>query len=163
MPKAIFRERIKSNLTTTLFVILGLIFFGLFAWRYSIVGFRFLPALFGFLGLFFFFYVINFRVLRITITDQTLRLKFGLVQWRMDLENIEHCKLYDPPFWIRYGGAGVHFSMVEGAYKAFFNFLEYPRILVRFHEKRGLVQELVFTTRQPDRILEILEERSSAV
>lgn len=161
MPNTLYSEKIRSNRTTSLFAILALIFFALFAWRYSVVGLRFSPVLFGFLGLFFCFYVINYRVFNIVITEQTLNLDFGLVRWRSDLDNVAQSTLYDPPFWIKYGGAGVHFAMVDGSYKAFFNFLEYPRILIKFQKKRGLVQELVFTTRQPDRILEILEKRSS--
>ena len=161
MATPIYHEKIRSNLTTALFLILALIFFALFAWRYSVVGFRFTPGLFAFLGLFFCFYVINYRVLKITVSNQTLRLNFGLVSWRTDIENIELSTVYDPPFWIKYGGAGVHFASVEGEYKAFYNFLEYPRLLIRFKKKQGLVQALVFTTRKPDQILEILETRSS--
>jgi len=160
MSNVLYSEKVKSNITTALFVILALIFVGLFAWRYSVVGFRFTPGLFAFLALFFCFYVINYRVLTITITDQALRLDFGLISWRTDLENIAQSTLYDPPFWIKYGGAGVHFASVEGVYKAFYNFLEYPRILIKFRHKQGLVQALVFTTRQPDQILEILLERN---
>jgi len=163
MPNTLYSEKIRSNITTFLFAFLGLFFFTLFVWRYSVVGLRFSPGLFGFLGLFFFFYVINYRVLHITITDLTLQLDFGRVHWRTDLENIAKITLYDPPFWIKYGGAGVHFAAVEGEYKAFFNFLEYPRLLVRFNQKQGLVQALVFTTCQPDQILEILEKRISTV
>ena len=162
MTTPLYSEKVRSNKTSLLFVILALIFFALFTWRYSIVGFRFVPGLYAFLGLFFSFYVINYRILKITITDQTLHLKFGLVGWRTDINNIALCIVYDPPFWIKYGGAGVHFAMVEGEYKAFYNFLEYPRLLIKFHQKQGLVQALVFTTREPDRISEILEKRSAA-
>ncbi|MCD6426211.1 MAG: hypothetical protein J7L35_12015 [Anaerolineales bacterium] len=160
MLNPLYSEKIRSNKTSLLFVILALIFLALFAWRYSVVGFRFVPGLYAFLGLFFCVYVINYRVLIITITDQALHLKFGLVGWRTDIENIAVSVLYDPPFWIKYGGAGVHFAMVEGEYKAFYNFLEYPRVLIKFHQKQGSVQALVFTTREPDQILEILEKRS---
>jgi hypothetical protein len=162
MSTLLYNEKVRSNFTTVFFVVLALIFFALFAWRYSGVGLRFAPGLFAFLGLFFSFYVINYRVLKITLTDQALMLGFGLVGWKTDLDNIAQATLYDPPFWIKYGGAGVHFSSVEGLYMAFYNFLEYPRILVRFHKKQGPVQALVFTTRQPDQILNILEKRISS-
>lgn len=158
-----YSEKVRSNKTSLLFVILALIFSALFAWRYSVVGLRFVPGLYAFLGLFFCIYVINYRVLIITITDQTLQLKFGLIGWRTDIRNIAHGINYDPPFWIKYGGAGVHFAMVEGTYHAFYNYLEFPRVLIKFHHKQGLVQALVFTTKEPDRVLEILKKRSSAV
>lgn len=163
MSNPLYSEKIRSNKTSLLFGILAVIFFALFAWRYSVVGLRFVPGLYAFFGLFFCFYVINYRVLKITITDQTLQLKFGLVGWRTNIKNIALSISYDPPSWIKYGGAGVHFSTVDGEYMAFYNFLEYPRLLIKFHQKQGLVQALVFTTREPDRILEILEKRSPEV
>jgi len=162
MLNPLYSEKIRSNKTSLLFVTLALIFLALFAWRYSVVGFRFVPGLYAILGLFFCVYVINYRGLQITITDQALQLKFGVIGWRTDINNIALSISYDPPFWIKYGGAGVHFAMVDGEYMAFYNFLEYPRVLIRFHQKQGLVQALVFTTRDPDRILEILEKRSPA-
>ena len=160
MANILYSEKIRSTKTSLLFVILASIFFTLFGWRFSVVGFRFGPGLYAFLGLVFCFYVINFRELEISITDQILRLKFGVIGWSSNLENIKSVIRYDPPFWIKYGGAGVHFAMVDGDYKAFYNFLEYPRVLIKFHQKQGWVQSLVFTTRQPDKILEILETRS---
>jgi len=160
MANLIYSEKIKSTKTSSLFVILAMILFALFGWRYSVVGFRFIPCLYVFLGLVFCFYVINYRELEISITDQTLQLKFGVIAWRSNIENIKSIIRYDPPFWIKYGGAGVHFAMVDGDYKAFYNFLEYPRVMIGFHQKQGWVQSLVFTTRQPDKILEILETRS---
>lgn len=160
MVNVLYNEKVRSNKTSLLFVILALVFFTMFGWRFSVVGYRFVPGLYAFLGLFFCFYVINFRELEILITDQTLQLKFGVIGWSSNIDNIKSSILYDPPFWIKFGGAGVHFAMVDGDYKAFYNFLEYPRVLIGFHQKQGWVQSLVFTTRQPDKILEILGKRS---
>jgi hypothetical protein len=126
-----------------------------------VVGFRFLPGLFAFLALFFMFYVFNYRVLEITITSTHLKLKFGLVSWKTKLDNILESRLDDSPAVIKYGGGGVHFAFVKGVYRAFFNFLEYPRVVVSFKKKQGLVQELVFTTRQPDQVLNLLNSRIS--
>jgi len=160
MANILYSEKIRSTKTSLLFVILAMIFFALFGWRYSVVGLRFIPALYAFLGLVFCFYVINFRELEILITDQILQLKFGVIVWISNIDNIKTSIRYDPPFWIKYGGAGVHFAMVDGDYKAFYNFLEYPRVMIGFHQKQGWVQSLVFTTQQPDKIQKILETRS---
>jgi len=123
------------------------------------MGFRFFPGLFAFLGMFFALYVLNFRILNITITATHLILKFGIISWKTSLDNIRECRLDDSPPLIKYGGAGVHFAFVKGMYRAFFNFLEYPRVLVVFFKKQGPVQGLVFTTHQPDRVMEILQSR----
>lgn len=162
MEEAFYSEKIRSFWTSALFALFSLAFLILFAWRYSAVGWKFTPGLFLFLGIFFLFYLINYRTLTIRITRQALRLQFGLVGWTTKLENIRSCQDDDPPLWIKYGGAGVHFAMVEGEYRAFFNFLEYPRVKVTFQDKQGWVEALSFSTRQPDQILELLRQRSSA-
>jgi hypothetical protein len=123
------------------------------------VGLRVFPLIALLVGLLFTLYVINYRVLRITLTDSELRLRFGLVSWKIDLENIKEVNLDESPNLIKYGGAGVHFAFVAGEYRAFFNFLEYPRVVIRMRKKRGPVQALVFTTRHPQEILKLLFER----
>ena len=160
MEEQLYSEEIRSNWTTALFAGFAVIFLVLFAWRFSAVSWKFTPGLFLFLGIFFLFYVFNYRTLRIKIYRKALKLRFGVVGWTTDLENIQSCQLDDPPLWIKYGGAGVHFAMVEGQYRAFFNFLQYPRVKVTFRKKQGWVEALSFTTCQPERVLELLQTRS---
>jgi len=162
MADQIYQEKIQSSLTTLLFTFLMLVSSALFAWRVMIVGFRAFPIICLVLALFFFFYVLNYRTLRIMITEEEVLLKFGLIRWRTRLENIQACKVDDSPNLIKYGGAGVHFAFVKGEYRAFFNFLEHPRILITFHQKQGLVQGVVFTTRQLEQVLEIINSRIAA-
>jgi len=155
----VYSERISSTGTSLLFLFLAILFFLLFGWRVSVVGWRFFLGVLLFLGVFFTIYVVNYRVLEITITYSHLKLRFGIVPWKTSLENIQAVELDDSPALIKFGGAGVHFAFVNGKYRAFYNFLEYPRLLVYFREKQGLVQALVFSTRKPDKIQEILESR----
>jgi len=162
MADQIYQEKIQSSLTTLLFTFLMLVSSALFAWRVTVVGFRAFPIICLVLALFFFLYVLNYRTLRIMITEEEVLLKFGLIRWRTKLENIQACKVDDSPNLIKYGGAGVHFAFVKGEYRAFFNFLEHPRILITFHQKQGLVQGVVFTTRQPEQVLEIINSRIAA-
>ena len=162
MADQIYQEKIQSPLTTLLFTLLMVVFSALFAWRVMIVGFRAFPIVCLVLTLFFFYSGLNYQTLRITITEEVVLLKFGLIRWRTRLENIQTCKIDDSPNLIKYGGAGVHFAFVKGEYRAFFNFLEYPRILINFHQKQGLVQGVVFTTRQPEQVLEIINSRKAA-
>lgn len=159
MEEPMYTEEVRSNLTSALFAGFAVFFLALYVWRYAAVGWKFTPGLFLFLGGFFLFYFFNYRTLRIRITRQVLKLQFGVVGWTSDLENIRSCQEDDPPFWIKYGGAGVHFALVGGIYTAFYNFLEYPRVLVIFQTKQGLVQGISFTTRQPELVLEVLGQR----
>ena len=93
------------------------------------------------------------------ITKEHLILKFGLVPWKTRLKNINTVELDASPAIIKYGGAGVHFAFVQGKYRAYYNFLEFPRVVVSFKEKQGLIQALVFSTKQPDRVLAALNSR----
>jgi hypothetical protein len=162
MADQIYQEKVQSLLTSFLFTFLTLVFAALFTWRVTVVGFRAFPIVFLVLALFFFFYILNYQTLKITITEEAVLLKFGLIRWRTRLNNIQICKMDDSPNLIKYGGAGVHFAFVKGEYRAFFNFLEHPRILITFHHKQGPVQGLVFTTRQPEQVMEIIRSRISA-
>ena len=162
MADQIYQEKVQSLLTSLLFTLLALVFSTLFTWRVTVVGFRAFPIVCLVLALFFFFYILNYQTLRITITEEAVLLKFGLIRWKTRLENIQTCKMDDSPNWIKYGGAGVHFALVKGDYLAFYNFLEYPRIRITFHHKQGLVQGLVFTTRQPEQVLGIIGSRIAA-
>ncbi|MCK4801905.1 MAG: pyridoxamine 5'-phosphate oxidase family protein [Anaerolineales bacterium] len=155
----LYQERVQSRITSWLFLVLMLIFFALFAWRFSALGFRVYPVVCLFFALFFLFYLINYRVLRIIISEDAVLLKFGFVRWKTLLANIQAINLDDSPAWIKYGGAGVHFAFVNRRYRAFYNFLEHPRVLITFHHKQGLVQELVFTTRHPQEVIQIIQSR----
>lgn len=162
MADKIYQEKVQSLKTSLLFTLLSLVFSALFTWRVTAVGFRGFPILCLVLALFFFSYVLNYQTLKITITEEVVLLRFGVIRWRTRLKNIQTCNMDDSPKLIKYGGAGVHFAFVKGEYRAFFNFLEYPRILITFHHKQGLVQGLVFTTRQPEQVMEIIVSRMVA-
>jgi hypothetical protein len=157
----IYSERLTSTGTTMLFTALAALFLGWGGWRSSLVGFRTIPVILLVVGLFFVVYVINYRVLVIALSSQELVLRFGLVSWKMPLANIAEIRQDDSPPWIKYGGAGVHFAFVRGQYRAFFNFLEHPRLLVAFRTRRGPVQALVFSTRNPDQIRELIAKNQA--
>ena len=157
-----YYEEVGSPKTSLLFMFLSAVFSGFFIWRITILGYKenipFSTVLL-FFSIFFFLYVLNYWTLKITNTDEILQLNFGLIRWRTDLNNVKAIGLDDSPTLIKYGGAGVHFAFVKGIYRAFFNFLEFPRVLITFREKQGLVQALVFTTRNPDKVIGLIQQR----
>jgi hypothetical protein len=108
------------------------------------------------------FCALNYRVLRITSTDEVLTLQFGLITWRIALSNVAGCTLDDTSLW-RIGGAGLHFSPIHGRYRAMFNFLEYPRLLLTLHSKKGPVREVAFSTRHPEHLQSLIRQRMRGV
>jgi hypothetical protein len=154
----VYTERLSSKWTTALFAALTILFLALFAWRVGGAGIEALAVVLLVLALVFFFYTLNYRVLRIELTRRELVLTFGLFKWRLPLENIAAYQLDQVPFVMRYGGAGIHFMLIRGRYRASYNFLEYPRVVVALRRKAGPVCDLSFSTRRPDELLRCLQE-----
>ena len=153
----LYEERLTSLRTELLFVFLMLVAAGLCAWRVSLRGWDWLAILCLCISAMFLFYVLNYRVLHITLTSSTLTVRFSFMPWRIPLSTISGCRQDDISLW-RIGGAGIHFSSFARRYRAMFNFLEYPRVIVELKEKRGLVRDIAFTTRQPEKLMRLLEE-----
>jgi hypothetical protein len=157
--ETLYEERLSSGRTQALFLALMLVFLMLFFWRLRSPTLGFL----GYLGLglsaFFLFYILNYRELLIRITPQGLLLKFGIFSWLTPFDTVASCK----PDWVslwRIGGAGIHFTWISGRYRIFFNFLEYPRLVLGLREPRGMVRDVVFSTDAPDEVMAIVRSRA---
>jgi hypothetical protein len=163
MPDApIYTERVDSSWTQALFLALTLLFAVLAIWRVGAAGWDALAVLFTcFFGLFF-FYSLNYRTLVIHLTSDSLRLTFGLFAWTVPLDNVEECALDDLPRLMRYGGAGIHFMIIRKRYRASFNFLEHPRVVIALKRKMGPVRDVSFSTRQPEQVLRLVQEAASS-
>lgn len=157
----IYNERVSSNRTEALFLALTILFFLLLIWRVNAGSLDILAAVFFFLFIFFFFYSVNYRTLIIRLTSKSLKLTFGIFTWSVPLDNVEACCLDDIPMLMRMGGAGIHFMSIRKRYRASFNFLEHPRVVIAFKRKVGLVRDISFSTRRPDDVLRLIQEAVS--
>lgn len=153
----IYEEKLSSKRTTILFIILALSFLLLFLFRKMVAGFGWLAVVFFLLFCLFTFYVFNYRTLIIQLTPDVLRLTFGIFRWTMPIDTIEGCYLDEISLW-RIGGAGIHFTSIRKRYRIFFNFLEYPRVVVKLKQKRGPVWDIAFSTRQPERVMMLIKD-----
>ena len=154
----LYTERVSSKRTEMLFVALTLLFFTLLIWRVTARGLDILVLVFLCLFAFFFFYALNYRTLTIRLTTKSLKLTFGIFTWNVPLDNIESCRLDEIPVLMRMGGAGIHFMLIRRRYRASFNFLEYPRVVIAFKRKVGPVRDISFSTRHPDELLRLLQD-----
>ena len=160
MDKAIYDEELTSTKTEALFIVLTIVFLILFVWRWLSVGWNGWTITFLCLSAFFLFYVFNYRTLKLRLTPEILQLTFGVFTWRIAIANIERCYL-DTPSIGSIGGAGIHFTWIKGKYRAFFNFLDHPRVVIVFKKKKGPVQEVAFSTEQPEIVLETIQHYSN--
>jgi Ca2+/Na+ antiporter len=158
----IYNERVSSNRTEALFLALTILSFLLLIWRVKAGSPDVLAAVFFCLFGLFLFYSVNYRTLIIRLTSESLKLTFGLFTWIVPLDNIEECCLDEIPMLMRMGGAGIHFMIIRKRYRASFNFLEYPRVVIAFKRKEGLVRDISFSTRRPDDVLRLIQEAISA-
>jgi len=157
----IYNERISSHRTELFFLALTTLFALLLIWRVNAGRLDVLAAVF-FLFVVFLFYSVNYRTLIIRLNSESLTLTFGLFTWKVPLDNVEDCRLDALPLLLRMGGAGIHFMMIRKRYRASFNFLEYPRVVLALKRKVGPVQDISFSTRRPDDVLRLIGEAVSA-
>lgn len=154
----IYTEKISSNKTAALFLALMILFFLLLLWRVNIGSWDVFAVVFLCFSIFFFFYLVNFRSLIIHLTSKYLKLKFGIFTWNVPMDNVEECRGDEIPLFMKYGGAGIHFMFIRNRYRASFNFLEYPRVVIAFKRKVGPVKDISFSTRQPEVVLQRIQQ-----
>lgn len=157
----VYEERISSRRTEALFILLASLFLLLWTQRREAGPTGRASTLFLASFVSFLFCALNYRTLQITLTPERLRLQFGLISWTIPMDNIESSCLDETSLW-RIGGAGIHFSRFDGRYRAMFNFLEYPRVIIMLKEKRGPVRDIAFSTRHPRQVISLIKEGSGA-
>ncbi len=153
---SLYEETVSSIWTEALFVGLTMLFFTLLIWRIGAGHQDFISAALLLAAIFFLFYSLNYRTLQIRLSSESLQLKFGIFKWAIPLDNVAECRRDDLPILMRYGGAGIHFMLIRWRYRVSFNFLEHPRVVIALKRKARLVQDVSFSTRDPDEILQLL-------
>lgn len=154
--QVLYQEKLSSNKTEALFLALMLLFLWLFICRVQTARLDWLAGVFLTFFALFLFYVVNYRTLTIQITAQALNLTFGIFRWRVPRDNVADCQVDELPLLMKYGGAGIHFMFIRQRYRASFNFLEYPRVVVAFRKKVGPVRDISFSTRLLDTVLRLM-------
>ena len=152
-------EKISSLKTSLLFIMLAIGFLCLSLWHTSfLTNWNPLGSIFLFFFCLFIFYIFNYHTLIIHITASYLHLRFGIFTCKMLINSIKEVQLDKIPTFMKYGGAGIHFMFVKKRYRASYNFLEYPRICVSLKKRKGLVEDVSFSTRDPKKIMRTLNK-----
>lgn len=79
------------------------------------------------------------------------------------MENIAEIQLDEVPIFKRLGGAGIHFMSVCERYRASFNFLEHPRIVIALKNKIGPVRDISFSTSMPDGLIDLINRAINTI
>jgi hypothetical protein len=157
----LYYESVTSKRTDELFKAFTFISYLLLIWRVTNGRLDMLDIVFFCLFLFFLFYTLNYKTLIISLRPESLKLKFGIFTWAVPIDNIGDYHIDEIPVLLRMGGAGIHFMVVGKRYRASFNFLEHPRVVIELKSKVLLVQDISFSTRRPDDVLSAIQSAVS--
>ena len=152
--KPVYFERI---LFREMFIALGLIAGWL---AISVVwgdGAIFLPTpFFVFLILLLVAILTNFSRLTIRMSPENITVGYGRITRQIPWENIESCYL-DETSAIFYGGFGIRFARIRGKWRLVYNIMSTPRVVLAL--KSGGFQEFVFSTKNPDEVMNLINDR----
>ena len=98
----------------------------------------------------------NFRNLNIKITASTITVRCGMFKSIIQWQNVEKC-LYDKDSSFGYGGFGLRLTRGHGTWIRALILINRPRIALNL--KTGKSKRIVFSTDNPDQIMEIAKQQ----
>ena len=101
-------------------------------------------------------FVTNLRKLTITITSSTITVRYGMLKSVIQWENVEKCT-YDKDSSLGYGGFGLRIARGHGTWIRAYNLMSRPRVALDL--KTGRSRRIVFSTDNPDKIMEIAKQQ----
>ncbi len=95
----------------------------------------------------------NFSRLKVTLTPENITVGYGLITRHIRWENIESCHL-DQTSTLKYGGFGIRIAKINGVWRTVYNIVASPRVVVKL--KSGTFRELVFSTENPEQVMQLV-------
>ncbi len=99
----------------------------------------------------------SFRKLNIKMTSDSVIVKYGFGKRTIPWESISNCYL-DKTSSIWYGGFGNRMARVNGKWRDVYNVLGYPRVVLSL-KSTGFYKEFVFSTKNPEEVMKIINEK----
>jgi len=155
--RPVYEERIFSVLQSILTGVVTVILLGIFTYQTFFetdlaAGVEWVYLVIGIVMLFI---TINFSILAIRITTVDLTVSYGVFSYRIPLTKIINC-YRDESSVLGYGGFGIRIGSAGGNTRLVYNTPGDPRVVVKLRE--GRFQEYVFSTRNPDLVIELIRE-----
>ena len=151
------------KLVLGLFIALIILFLGLFVYQVLVgpVGTKPAPdwlylimfVLFaGFTAL-----IRNFDKLAIKVSTQSITVGFGIFKRVISWDDIHGCYVDDASAFGSYGGWGIRMGKVKGKWRLVYNVIGCPAVVLEL--EKGRFREFVFSTKNPDGVVEIARQR----
>ena len=155
----IYEERLTARWMIGTFGLLALVFLFLLFFQLvrGPVGQNPAPTWF-FLLLFAVFSMLgyNFKRLVIRLTEKDIRVSYGALSRRVPYESIQKC-YSSRTHTVRYGGWGIRIWRVKGEWKLGYSVVGVPLVVIEL--KRGRYKELLFSSRDSVRVIEIINRQ----
>jgi hypothetical protein len=166
--KIIYEEKVRFPLirgVVALFTILTIIFLVVYvyqriAWQQ---GENAVPLWFGLtilsaLALFTAF-LANLITLSIKMTEECAVVGFGIFRAKIRWEDVRGCDLDRLSSFLSAANWGVSMGFVGGRWRRMYNVMGYPRVELEMKKGR---KSVVFSTKDPDRVIDIIKKRIQA-
>lgn len=150
----IFSKGITIILAFITFVFLFLLYYQIFV---KPIGNKPAPDLFYLIMFLIFLGIaLNFSKLTITITQNFILVRYGILKKKIPFEDVENCNL-DERSNIRYGGFGIRIARVRGKWVLVYNLLKCSRVVLKL--RKGRFGEFVFSTKNADEVMMIIRQQ----
>ncbi len=156
-----YQERVFSGVLGILPGGIGIILLGLFISN-QFNGFlesSFASGIFLGIGLFLILVSLNFAFLTIRISSNGVSTRFGIISHNLSANDIAGA-YEDKTSSVAYGGFGIRFGSVNGKRRLVYNVPNAPRIVLQQRFENN--QEFVFSTRNPEAVMRVIQESSRA-
>ena len=99
----------------------------------------------------------SFNKLAIMITTQSIAVGFGVFKRAIPWGNVNGCYLDDASAIGSYGGWGIRIGKVKDKWRLVYNVIGSPTVVLELN--KGRFREFVFSTKNPERVLEVMRQQ----
>ena len=103
------------------------------------------------------FVIVNFSKLVIKATSKSLTVAYGMFKRVIPWEDIADCYPDEVSVFGHYGGYGIRIGRVNGKTRLVYNVLGGERVVLGL--KKGRFNEFVFSTNNPDAVMDVIKGR----
>ncbi len=152
------------RLVLGVFIALTVLFLGLFAYQVLVGPVSANPAPDWFYLIMFLWFagftalIRNFNKLAIMITTQSIAVGFGIFKRAIPWNDVNSCYLDDASAIGSYGGWGIRTAKVKGKWRLVYNVIGSPTVVLEL--EKGRFREFVFSTKNPERVMEVVRKQT---
>ena len=103
------------------------------------------------------YFVTNFNKLSIEITTQSIKVDYGVLGRAIPWDDVNGCYQDEASAIGSYGGWGIPMGKVKGKWRLVYNVIGCPTVVLELG--KGRFKEFVFSTKNPEMVLEVARQQ----